>query len=570
MGARVPHTVRRRPSGIYHARLHWPASVRQKLPDLGPELTFSLATAHTNEARRIIYDAMCLFRQLVVFIGFNFDKMGSEATMDQVAERIDALKQSLTRNRLMPIAMPERPRANPPTFHPGIQIIRGAEQTPPTPHGHAIENRTVIEVLPDGAQRVYSDLADPDAANRELAAYFGLLAQGNHHGPTGEAITVRQVAKEFAEEQVSAGKWNDASTRQNRLYRLDQIVSHLGADTPWSQLTRQDAKRYRQHLITCYEAHLNDSADCEQLQSRTAEAYFQLFKSLVEFAWAEGYHTRDIARHLLLSLPKSSNAYPSFEASDIHQILHSYLYTNTEIPGHHPQAYISAYFWLPLLGPYTGARLNELCQLRVEDVRCLGGIWYLSITEDDPQANKERQKSLKTEASRRSVPLHAAILNAGFLEFLAERRAADGEHGQLFEDLTWDPKNKFGKKAGRWYNEKFLKKIGLATPERKCFHSNRHTVTQHLYSEHDEPDEKIACIVGHEGKTTTSKYGKDINLTTLRWLKSKIDLIDYGVSTDHIHWARYKEFQACVGRPVKKAHLLRAYRAKQARTPHTP
>ena len=28
-----------------------------------------------------------------------------------------------------------------------------------------------------------------------------------------------------------------------------------------------------------------------------------------------------------------------------------------------------AYYWVPLLGQYTGARLNELCQLYVNDIK---------------------------------------------------------------------------------------------------------------------------------------------------------------------------------------------------------
>ncbi|MFA0026801.1 hypothetical protein AB4369_28305, partial [Vibrio sp. 10N.261.49.A5] len=39
-------------------------------------------------------------------------------------------------------------------------------------------------------------------------------------------------------------------------------------------------------------------------------------------------------------------------------------------------------YWLPLLGLYVGARINELCQLYTTDVREIEGIWCLDIKRD--------------------------------------------------------------------------------------------------------------------------------------------------------------------------------------------
>ena len=65
----------------------------------------------------------------------------------------------------------------------------------------------------------------------------------------------------------------------------------------------------------------------------------------------------------------------------------------------------AANFWIPLLGLYTGARLEELCQLLVEDVVKRDGIWCLDMRDD----NAER-KSVKT-GERRIVPLHPFIVD---------------------------------------------------------------------------------------------------------------------------------------------------------------
>ena len=67
--------------------------------------------------------------------------------------------------------------------------------------------------------------------------------------------------------------------------------------------------------------------------------------------------------------------------------------------------------WVPLLSAYSGVRVSEICQLGVEDVTQLSGIWCMKIA---PEAG-----SLKTAGSERVVPLHPAVIEAGFLQFVA-------------------------------------------------------------------------------------------------------------------------------------------------------
>ena len=62
------------------------------------------------------------------------------------------------------------------------------------------------------------------------------------------------------------------------------------------------------------------------------------------------------------------------------------------------------YFWLPLLGLYTGARLNELCQLYLEDLKCLSGVWVFDF-------NDEHEKKLKNADSKRVIPIHHSLID---------------------------------------------------------------------------------------------------------------------------------------------------------------
>ena len=99
----------------------------------------------------------------------------------------------------------------------------------------------------------------------------------------------------------------------------------------------------------------------------------------------------------------------------------------------------AAAFWLPLIGLFQGERLEEIGQLLTEDVKTEEGIAYFDITivEDDDEngaaaSSRKRakgrtvsaEKSLKTPASKRRVPIHRLLIEAGFLDYVARRRAA--------------------------------------------------------------------------------------------------------------------------------------------------
>lgn len=86
---------------------------------------------------------------------------------------------------------------------------------------------------------------------------------------------------------------------------------------------------------------------------------------------------------------------------------------------HRPGPYIikDAYWWLPLLGIYHGAREDELCHLTGKDIYEIDGIWVIDF--NGPH--------LKNVASERIVPIHSAMLKLGFLDL-----ANSAKGGRLF------------------------------------------------------------------------------------------------------------------------------------------
>ena len=123
---------------------------------------------------------------------------------------------------------------------------------------------------------------------------------------------------------------------------------------------------------------------------------------------------------------------------------------------------------------YTGARINELAQLRLVDITEHDGVAVLSI-------NDEGDKRTKTPASRRKVPIHPLLVEAGFLEY--HKLVCDEGWQRLFPELTRSnvSKNGYGKEPGRFFT-KYRRAQGVS-PEadrKKVFHSFRTTANSKL------------------------------------------------------------------------------------------
>jgi hypothetical protein len=76
-----------------------------------------------------------------------------------------------------------------------------------------------------------------------------------------------------------------------------------------------------------------------------------------------------------LRAPKDRRAY---DVHELNRLYSSKLYTG----GYRPDGQcVDAAYWAPLLGPFLGARIEEVCQLRVEDVQCINGAWCVRICD---------------------------------------------------------------------------------------------------------------------------------------------------------------------------------------------
>lgn len=163
-------------------------------------------------------------------------------------------------------------------------------------------------------------------------------------------------------------------------------------------------------------------------------------------------------------------------------------------------------YWLPLLALLTGARGNELAQLRLSDIcRDASNVPYLHINEL-PDEDGQRRKSTKNTASQRKTPLHPRLVALGFLDYVQHLK----ERGHLFLFPELRPEDVggrevFGSEMTNWF-KRFREGLGVVKNEdgEIVFHSFRHTVTTRLHSA-GVNDTDVADILGHEQATEAGR-----------------------------------------------------------------
>ena len=185
-------------------------------------------------------------------------------------------------------------------------------------------------------------------------------------------------------------------------------------------------------------------------------------------------------------------------------------------------------FWIPLLGLFTGMRLNEICQAHATDVQMVDGVWCFAVG-----AAGSADKQIKTAASERLVPIHPTLRRMGFLEYAAQRRT--GGDVRLFPELRRDAFGLYSGRFSRWF-ARFLVTCDAAA-DRTCFHSFRHSFRDALREAKVEREIALAlggwATYGFTGGAVADQYGRGFSPTLLA---EAVTLISYpGLILDHLY-----------------------------------
>jgi len=296
-------------------------------------------------------------------------------------------------------------------------------------------------------------------------------------------------------------QWSVKTIGQNRAY-LNILIEYFGRDRLLGTITKQDASEVKK-VLQALPASRNTKPKLKamplmqvikepghkKIAARTINSHIQMFRMFFDWAERHGHAPHTLFEGMKVRKDKASESERKPFTPDQARLIYTELTEN-------PSGLVrkDSHKWGMLLGMFTGARLNEICQLDIADVKQDGDTWFLNITDEGDDT-----KSVKSKAGRRKVPLHSELIRLGFLDFVESRRNGT----RLFPDYSYSANGGYGRNLGRWCNESFLPKLGIKQPG-LVFHSLRHTVVTRL-SQADVPEPVVQCIVGHARSGVTQE-----------------------------------------------------------------
>lgn len=160
---------------------------------------------------------------------------------------------------------------------------------------------------------------------------------------------------------------------------------------------------------------------------------------------------------------------------------------------------------VPLIGLYTGMRLEEICQLHTEDIYEEDGIWAINIRTESTDGIED--KNLKTKNAARIIPIHPDLIYFGLVTY-RDKIAVDSN--RLFPELNkTENTHQYGKQVGKQFKKLIT---SLEIEGNKTFHSLRHTFSDY-FKRMNLHNDISRQIFGHEAKELAARqYGSPFPL----------------------------------------------------------
>ena len=317
-----------------------------------------------------------------------------------------------------------------------------------------------------------------------------------------------EMKEEFIGERLLSG-FSPKSTRELES-TIDDLIEIIG-DIPILKVTPNNARDFKK-IISSLPKYRNQSPryrgltikqilSLDGVEGQEPKNINKLiYRVRVFFKWLKNNYSEYVPQNhfdgLSIQEKKFDKPRDIFTNKELHKIFDTTPFLNNTIRNPHRRNKLASYF-VPIIAIHTGMRLEEICQLRLEDV-------YKEGTVDIIRVTISKETKLKTVTSQRIVPIHENLKRVGFLEYCNYMKKQKKE--RVFWDLT-KSRDGYGRNIGRYFME-YLRKVGVYEFQSKVFHSLRHSFITNLL-QNGVREEVVNGLCGHKQKTmSTTIYFK--------------------------------------------------------------
>ena len=338
---------------------------------------------------------------------------------------------------------------------------------------------------------------------------------------------LKPLIEEFISDYKDTKNWND-SVIADYSSTLNLLIEFIGANKDITSITHTQLIEFRNllklipknrsKLVACKDKNifeLSKLKNLELLSVTSVNKYLAKIISLYIYASNNGYITTNPSNNLFIAVKtKANEEREAYDIQDINRLLSSDTYT-TKVK----ETYISKpeKVFIPLISLLMGMRLNEICQLYIEDIINIDGIYCIDINEKDDKRVKY--------SSTRIVPIHPLLIKNGFLEYI--KSIDKRKTKRVWPNLKYTKEKGYSNSFSKYFQR--VNRKDITENKKRVFHSFRHTFINNLKQNQTIPS-IISDIVGHSTNSITmNRYGKDYNIPLLY---EAISTINYDINLD--------------------------------------
>jgi len=344
--------------------------------------------------------------------------------------------------------------------------------------------RVVTALQVEAAERQIQDLeGQPSRAVDETFPLerFAQDEQRRTANQSSQPVSLQGMFDGYVAERKPAPATVKAFGRQFRSF-----TKFLGHDDA-RRLSKQDVVRWKEALLA------GEGPSGRPLSAKTvSETYLAVIRTVLHWGINNGRIENNVALGIRVVGQRKPRLRDRSLTDDEARVI--LLATFQPPPPRLIPTRVLARRWVPWLCAYTGARVNEMTQLRAEDIQREQGVWTIRIT---PEAGTTKDQNART------VALHPHLIEQGFVEM------ARGKKGPLFYDPTLrrsgSDENPQFKKVGE-HLAKWVRGLGVSDPNVSPNHGWRHRFKSQARLYRMDPEVRD-YIQGHAHRTEGEAYG---------------------------------------------------------------